>query len=100
MVYQLLNNSSFQNSTTNLNGSALWCSTSCSGTGEKLYTTNNCHLSIGTCFGVNCHGTSAIIFLGQSFSTIIGHIYKISYWLLANGGGGADNQNKFYVDVN
>jgi hypothetical protein len=98
---QLLKNPSFENSTTNLTGWTLWCSTSCSGTGGKLYTTNNCHLSIGTCFGANCPGTSAIIFLGQSFSTIIGHIYTISYWLIASGGGGgANNQNHFYVDVN
>jgi hypothetical protein len=60
MVYQLLNNPSFENSTTNLNGWALWCSTSCGSTGGKLYTTNNCHLSIGTCFGANCPGSTAI----------------------------------------
>ncbi len=95
---QLLKNPSFENSTTNLTGWMLWCSSSCNGTGGQLYTNNNCHLSTGTCFGANCYGTNAIIYLGQSFQTIIGHIYTISYWLIASGG--VQNVNHFYVDVN
>jgi hypothetical protein len=98
---QLLKNPSFENSTKSLTGWTLWCSTSCGGSGEELYTTSQCHLSTGTCFGANCPGSTAIIFLSQSFSTVIGHIYTISYWLIASGGGGrTNNQNNFYVDVN
>jgi hypothetical protein len=96
---QLLKNSSFENSTTVLNGWTLWCTTSCTPNGYVILVSgNDCYLSNGTCFGVNCPGLSAITFLGQSFSAMIGHIYTISYWLMASGGGG-NPQNHFYVDV-
>jgi hypothetical protein len=99
---QLLNNPSFENSTTVLNGWMLWCSTSCNlGSGTILYSGSNCHLSTGTYVELNCGAPNVISFLGQSFSAVIGHTYTISYWLLAEGGGvGAANlNNHFYADV-
>jgi hypothetical protein len=96
---ELLQNPSFENSTTTLNGWSLWCSISCGGTGANITSGSNCHNSSGKCFQDNCSG-SGISFLGQSFWAVINQVYTITYWLRgAGGGGGNGNQNHFYIDI-
>jgi hypothetical protein len=89
---ELLNNPSFDNSTTALNGWVVWCNSTCSaGAGAQVLFGTNCYLSIGNCFMADCPdtGLGAVVFLGQSFSAIIGDTYTISFRLrLAYGGGG------------
>lgn len=103
---ELLDNPSFENSTTSLTGWTLWCFTSCGSSPNRVANVtsgSNCYLSTGNCFEDNCP-TSGINFLAQSFSATIGHIYTISYRLIADGGGGGGTSfpnayNHFYVDI-
>ena len=96
---ELLENTSFENSTTTLNGWSVWCSASCSGNGANVTSGSNCHSSIGKCFQNNCAG-SGISFLEQSSSAIINQMYTLAYWLRGAGGdGGHGNFNHFYIDV-
>ncbi|CAF1563033.1 unnamed protein product [Adineta steineri] len=93
---QLLQNSGFENSTTQLNGWVLSCNATCSaGAGGQATYGTNCYLSTGNCFLADCpdtSGTGAVVFLGQAFSTTIGITYTISFRLkMAYGGSGSSN---------
>lgn len=92
---QLLDNPSFENSSSTITGWSLWCTTSCtnSGDGGKI-TTSGCHSGSGSnCFSDHCNGGNN--FLGQTFATTAGNIYSISFWLYKNGGGAG----QFYANI-
>lgn len=92
---QLLENPSFENSSSNITGWSLWCTTSCtrSGDGGQI-TTSGCHTGSGTnCFKDHCN--SGYNFLGQAFTTTPSSNYSISFWLFKNGGGAG----LFYANV-
>jgi hypothetical protein len=104
---QLIANGAFENSTTLLTSWTLWCSSSCGpgpDAGGGVSSAASCNLASGQCFGGSCSNLG-ILFLSQSFPAVLNHIYTISYWLLAQGGGGGgvnipNAYNHFYVDVN
>lgn len=95
---QLLKNPGFENSTTIATDWVQWCTSTCGGFSGNVTFGTNCYLSTGNCFVDNCYATSGIDFLGQSFPTIAGHRYSISFWLIL-GGGGTTAANKFYADI-
>lgn len=95
---QLLNNPSFENSTTAVPGWVVWCSSTCTSGSPQAGATFGtlCYGSTGNCFIANCAG-SGIAFVGQSFSTTVGHYYTISFRM--KQGGGPTGQTVFYADV-
>jgi hypothetical protein len=78
---QLLTNPGFDNSTSSPIGWATWCQSACvSGAGQ---------LNTSSCYSGNCyvdHCQNNYDYVAQSFSATIGHIYKISFWLMQKGG--------------
>jgi hypothetical protein len=91
---QLLNNPSFENSTTTLTGWTTWCgNTTYCGVGfpGQVVANNSCHS--GNCYYDHCR--TNYDYLAQSFSATIGHIYTISFWLQQTGTGTI----KFYADI-
>lgn len=95
---ELLQNPSFENSTITTTNWVRWCSSTCTSGGGVIFANSSCHLSAGNCFVENCFAGSGIEFLGQSFAASIGNIYKVSFYLLADGSGTAVS-NRFYVDI-
>jgi hypothetical protein len=96
---ELLQNPSFNNSTTVLTGWNQWCTSTCpSGTTNagQVSSSPNCRTS--NCYMDHCYGGGAFDFLSQTISTTIGHVYTISFWVFDYGTGpnGATNA---YVDV-
>jgi hypothetical protein len=93
---QLLNNPSFENSTSNLTGWTTWCVlTQCSngaGYPGRVLANSTCHS--GNCYIDHCHQTN-YDFLVQSFPATIGDTYNISFWLQQTGTGTA----KFYANI-
>jgi hypothetical protein len=92
---QLLNNPSFENSTSTVAGWVIWCTSSCisSGDGGQI-TTSGCHSGSGSnCYMDHCN--AGYDFLGQSFPATVGHNYTISFWLYKNSGGGGT----FYANI-
>ncbi len=91
---QLLNNPSFENSTTSLNGWTTWCAnaTNC-GTGfpGQVLANSSCHT--GNCYIDHCR--TNYDYLSQSFPATIGDIYTISFWLQQTGTG----TPKFYAEI-
>jgi len=84
---QLLNNPSFENSTSTVTDWVIWCTTSCNGGGGDggRISTSGCHPASGSnCYTDKCG--AGYDFLGQSFSATIGDNYTISFWLFKNGG--------------
>lgn len=79
---ELLQNAGFDNSSSTLLGWNMWCSATCSGSGGSLVT--GVCLS-GNCIQDGCSGGNDYIL--QTFSTSIGHIYTISFWLRRSGSG-------------
>jgi hypothetical protein len=91
---QLLNNPSFENSTSNLTGWGTWCATTTNcGTGfpGRVLANSSCHS--GNCYMDHCHANYDFLF--QSFPATIGHIYTISFWLQLAGA----STIKFYASV-
>jgi hypothetical protein len=96
---QLLRNPNFDNSTTALTGWTQYCTSTCTGatsTGGQVTTGGNC-LSTN-CYMDYCHGGMDIDFLSQSFVTILGHVYTISFWIIDFGSGGS-GATKAYADI-
>jgi hypothetical protein len=91
---QLLNNPSFENSTT-LNGWTTWCgnTTYCAGgfPGQLLANISACHS--GNCYYDHCRPNYD--YLTQSFPATIGDTYTISFWLQQAGTGTI----KFYAEI-
>ncbi|CAF5145748.1 unnamed protein product [Rotaria magnacalcarata] len=99
---QLLENPSFENSTTKATDWLVWCAYTCTGgAGAQVTWGTNCYLSIGNCFLVDCPdtGSGAIVYLGQSFSATIGSTYKIDFWLRMAYGGGSTSSTLFNAFV-
>ncbi|CAF1484915.1 unnamed protein product [Rotaria sordida] len=95
---ELLKNPSFENSTTTATNWVQWCTSTCSGHPGVITSGTKCYLSTGNCFMDNCYALTGIDFLGQSFPTIIGHTYTVSFWLVL-GGSGTTLDNRFYADI-
>ena len=74
---QLLENPSFENSTSVATGWNIWCSETCVNGGAGTIITSGCRTS--NCYRSYCAGGGKDYLL-QSFSTIISHIYTISFW--------------------
>ncbi len=81
---QLLNNPSFENSTTNITGWTTWCTSSCGAVNATKITNSDCHN--GKCVVNQCQHP-AYDYLVQSFPATIGDTYTISFWLQQNGTG-------------
>ncbi|CAF2063211.1 unnamed protein product [Rotaria magnacalcarata] len=99
---QLLENPSFENSTTIATDWLVWCAYTCTGgAGAQVTWGTNCYLSIGNCFLVDCPdtGSGAIVYLGQSFSATIGSTYKIDFWLRMAYAGGSTSSSLFNAFV-
>ncbi|CAF5132144.1 unnamed protein product [Rotaria sp. Silwood1] len=94
---QLLNNPNFENSTTTATSWVQWCTSTCSSVSGQITSGTNCYLPTGNCFMDGCDAPG-IDFLGQSFSTLIGHNYTVSFWLKLSNGG-FPNANRFYADI-
>ncbi len=96
---QLLQNPSFDNSTTSLTGWTQYCTDTCTGgssTGGQVATGANCTST--NCYMDHCYGGPEIDFLSQSFVTTSGHVYTISFWIIDFGSGG-NAQTKAYADI-
>jgi hypothetical protein len=93
---RLLDNPSFENTTSPLAGWETWCQATCTGTGDEgQVTSTGCHPGSGTyCYMDHCQ--TGMDYLGQSFPAISGHTYTISFWLYQVVGPGA----KLYVMIN
>ncbi|CAF3501789.1 unnamed protein product [Rotaria sp. Silwood1] len=99
---QLLNNPSFESSTTIPNGWVVWCDYTCSaGGGAAVTWGTNCYLSTANCFLVDCPdtGSGAIVYLGQSFPATVGSTYRIGFRLRMAFGGGSFSQTQFRVFI-
>jgi hypothetical protein len=90
---QLLNNPSFENSTSTLTGWTTWCTSSCTG-GFPGTIINNSSCYSGNCYIDHCRQPD-YDYLDQSFSATIGHTYTISFWFQQTGTG----TMKFYATV-
>jgi hypothetical protein len=89
---QLLNNPSFENTTSNLTDWIRWCTSTCgAGFPGKVLTNGSCHS--GSCYFDHCK--TDYDYLVQSFPATIGDIYTISFWLQQTGTGTI----KFYANV-
>ena len=82
-LIQLLQNPSFENSTSVLTGWVTWCQSGCGVGNEGQVTSTGCYS--GNCYTDHCQNP-AYDFLAQSFSTTIGHNYTISFRLYQVGG--------------
>jgi hypothetical protein len=92
-LIQLLDNPSFENSTSVLNGWITWCQSSCGGSGnEGKVSTSGCYS--GNCYIDHCQKNN-YDYLTQSFSATIGNTYTISFRLCQIVGGAG----KFYANL-
>ncbi len=81
---ELLQNPSFERSTVTWTDWNTWTTTACTSGGGSIVT-SGCHTSSGSnCLFESCH--NGLEYKGQTFSTIVGDIYVISFWLQQNGG--------------
>jgi hypothetical protein len=92
-LIQLLNNPSFENSTSQPTGWITWCQSGCgSGDAGKV-------ISGGSCYSGNCYKdfcqSPVYDYLAQSFPATINHIYTISFRLYQSGGPAGN----FYANI-
>jgi len=96
---QLLQNPSFENSTTTLTGWTQYCTSTCLfGSINAGQVTTGLNCMSNNCYVDHCYGGSAIDFLSQTFSANIGHVYTISFWII-DYGIGLNGATKAYVDI-
>ena len=81
---ELLNNPSFEKSTSTPTGWITWCQSACGG-GAGQVVNSSCYS--GNCFRDHCQ--NGFNYLAQSFSATIGRIYQIKFRLYQVGGGNA-----------
>lgn len=96
---QLLQNPSFDDSTTALTGWTQYCINTCpSGSINAGQIASGSSCTSNNCYVDHCYGGGAFDLLSQSFPTVIGHIYTISFWIIDYGTGpnGATNA---YLDI-
>jgi hypothetical protein len=98
-LIELLNNPSFENSTTSADDWFTSCQSTCGDVASQIFSGPQCSGSSGNCFMASCtSGGSSISSLSQSFVATIGNTYIISYML--NQAGGSNNGTmSFYFDV-
>ena len=91
---EILQNPGFENSSISPVGWVQWCQNSCSGGSQPgQVTSSNCRNVSGVlCYKDRCD--NGFDFLGQTFSTIIGRTYRISFWLYQSGASA-----KFTFDI-
>jgi hypothetical protein len=89
---QLLNNPSFENSTSTPTGWTTWCTSLCTGFPGIILSNSSCHS--GNCYIDHCR-SGDYDYLVQSFLATIGHTYTISFWFQQTGTGAL----KFYAAV-
>jgi hypothetical protein len=93
---ELLNNPSFENSTTNITGWTTWCgNASCTTSGGfpgRILTNSSCHS--GSCYFDRCR--TNYDYLSQSFTATVGTVYTISFWYQQVAGLG---NMKFYAEI-
>ncbi len=100
---QLLQNPSFDNSTTALTGWTQYCTSTCTpppvgAYPGKVATGANCTST--NCYMDHCFGGPAIDFLSQTFPTTVTHVYNISFCIIDFGPNGTPNgATKAYVDI-
>jgi hypothetical protein len=94
--FELLTNYDFENSSVSPTGWTQSCTSTCSGFSGSVITFGNCFS--GNCFEDKCRASSGIDFLEQTFLTIIGHTYSVSFRLLLDGSG-TTTANAFFVDI-
>ncbi len=96
---ELLLNPNFDNSTTDLIDWTQYCTDTCTnGAVGGGQVTNSTECISTECYVDHCHGAGAIDFLSQTFSTMNGHIYTISFWI-KNYGSGSNASTYAYVDI-
>jgi hypothetical protein len=82
---QLLNNPSFENSTSAITGWTV--QQGCCTSNAAQITTTGC-ISGSNCLKFFCGPELTFSFIGQYFNAIVGHTYNISYYLTTSGTGG------------
>jgi hypothetical protein len=90
-LIQLLNNPSFENSTSVLTSWVTWCQSGCASATYGIVINSSCHS--GNCYFDQCKNAND--YLAQSFSATTGNIYTISFWLYQSGG----SAGKFYATI-
>ncbi len=93
----LLQNPSFDNSTSTLTGWTQSCTSTCS-SGNAGQVTSGSNCTSTNCYVDHCYGSGAIDFLNQTFSTTVGHVYTISFWI-RDFGSDSNASSKAYVDI-
>jgi hypothetical protein len=95
---ELLNNSSFENSTTTLTGWNMLCSSTCGAGGAgRINSGGNC-LSSNNCYRDQCDSPN-VDFLVQTFPTVSNHVYSISFWFQFVQLNSQSGFLYFYVDI-
>lgn len=96
---ELLQNPSFENSSSTLIGWIQSCTNTCpspSLNGGKATSSGNCYS--GSCYVDHCYGSGATDYLSQTFMATVGHIYTISFRIY-DYGTGPNGATKAYVNV-
>jgi hypothetical protein len=96
---QLLQNPSFDNSTTTLTGWNQWCTSTCpSGSTNAGKVTSGPNCTSSNCYVDHCYGGNSIDFLSQTILATIGDVYTISFWIF-DYGTGPNGLTRAYVDI-
>jgi hypothetical protein len=91
---QLLDNPGFDNSTSSATGWGTWCATAANcNTGFQGQILANSSCRSGNCYFDHCRPNYDYVY--QTFPAIIGHIYRISFWVQTTGSFTV----KFYANV-
>jgi hypothetical protein len=94
---QLLQNPSFDNSTTALTGWTQYCTSTCPSVNDAGKVTFGPNCTSTNCYVDHCYGGPVIDFLSQTVSTTIGHVYTISF-SITDFGSGPNGGSWAYVD--
>lgn len=91
---EILQNPSFESSSSTLPGWVTWCQANCAGSNDEGQVTgSSCRLGSGSlCYKDACQMNGD--YLGQSFAAIVGRTYTISFWLQMTG-----TWSRFFADV-
>jgi hypothetical protein len=73
---QLLNNPSFENTTTNITGWQHWCGSTCFTGAQGIITNIGCYT--GNCYKSQC-GTGRD-YIAQQFPSVLSQTYNITFW--------------------
>ena len=91
---ELLDNPGFDNSTSGPTGWGTWCATAANcNTGFQGRILANSTCRTGYCYFDHCRPNNDYVY--QTFPAVIGHIYKISFWVQLTGSGFV----RFYANI-